>query len=79
MTRRGRPPNTWEPITTHREGGWLAPGRCGRPHLIGRNWRWWRCPVCAAFTRIERRRNSTDSINARQLQRLNLFYPEGDT
>lgn len=47
-------PPTWEPITTHPEGGWIAPGRCGRPHLVGRAWAWWQCPVCLARTERSR-------------------------
>jgi len=78
VTRRGRPPNTWEPIDRP-EGGWLAPGSCGRPHLVGGSWGWWRCPFCAAFTALERRRTSTTSINAKQRRTLNLFYPDKDS
>jgi len=71
-----RVPRHWEPIGGRPEGGWIAPGVCGRPHLIGEGWAWWTCPVCAAFTAIERRRNSTSQISDRQRAMLAHFYPE---
>jgi len=43
------PDNRRERIVTHEERGWIATGVCGRPHLIGRGWSWWRCPNCAAL------------------------------
>lgn len=35
-----------EPITG---GGWLTPGRCGKPHLEGRAESWWVCATCIAL------------------------------
>jgi len=53
------PPGRLEPITTHPEGGWIATGQCGRPHLIGGEWAWWwACPHCRQL----------DAIAARQAQ-----------
>lgn len=43
----------WEQITGRPEGGWIATGACGRPHLIGRGWWWWRCPTCEAIASRE--------------------------
>ena len=39
---------TW-PRADRREavpGGAIVPGICGRPHLRGGAYRWWRCPAC---------------------------------
>lgn len=43
-----------EPITTHRERGWIVTGRCGRPHLVGGGWSWWQCPACAGMSALHR-------------------------
>lgn len=63
------PPDGRERIEGRAEGGWIATGKCGRPHLIGRGWSWWRCKPCA-------RRESRDRILARQQAALAVFYPE---
>lgn len=61
-----------ERITTHREGGWLATGECGRPHLVGKNWAWWQCTACKRIA-------ATRRINASQAAMLQHFYPDGET
>ena len=58
-----------ERIVTHREGGWIVTGSCGRPHLVGKGWGWWVCPVC-------RRAATRDRLTAEQTRRAALYYPE---
>jgi hypothetical protein len=64
------PPDRRERIEGRWEGGWIATGRCGRPHLVGGNWNV-RCPVCV---RIQ----SATRINERQAATLAVFYSDPD-
>ena len=66
-------PQGRERIVTHSEGGWIATGICGRPHLVGGGWSWWVCPVCS--TPGMRRRLSTERITAQQRRLLAAYYP----
>ena len=67
-------PDTWEPITTHPEGGWLAPGYCGWWHLVGDGWSWWECPYCKKLTRHK----SVNAITKKQAAMLAHFYPDAE-
>jgi hypothetical protein len=62
------PADRREPITGRPEGGYIATGQCGAPHLVGAGWAWWRCPSC---TRLE----STQRISSPQRRMLRIFYP----
>ena len=49
-------------------GGWIVTGACGRPHLKGPSWSWWRCNPC-------KRAQATATLRAVDTIRLNLYYP----
>ena len=58
-----------ERIEGRPEGGWIVTGSCGRPHLVGRGWSWWRCP-------LNHRQASKDRISAAQRRLMAMYYPE---
>jgi hypothetical protein len=64
------PPDRLERITGRAEGGWIATGQCGRPHLVGAGWKFWACPTCLRLAAKQR-------ITDRQRRTLDLFYPTG--
>jgi hypothetical protein len=74
VTHRRKPPSAChrpERIDWTMGGGHLCTGPCGRPHLHGKPWSWWRCPICP---RIE----ATRALRAAERDRLALYYPEPD-
>jgi hypothetical protein len=60
---------TREAIAPQLGGGWLETGPCGRPHLRGPAWSWWRCRPC-------RRVEATRTLRAVDAIRLSLYYPD---
>lgn len=58
-----------EAIAPQLGGGWLETGPCGRPHLRGPSWSWWRCKPC-------RRVEATRTLRAVDSIRMSLYYPE---
>ena len=52
-----------------RPAGWLVTGSCGRGHLVGKGWSWWRCP-------LDHRQASKDRITAAQRRLMAMYYPE---
>ena len=60
---------TAEPIEP---GGALAPGPCGRPHLVGPVWSWWRCRTCAAL----RRYRSTVALREQAAALADFMYAD---
>jgi hypothetical protein len=57
-----------EAIAAQLGGGWIVTGACGRPHLKGPAWSWWRCKPC-------RRAESAATLRAVDQIRLSLYYP----
>jgi hypothetical protein len=58
-----------EAIAPQLGGGWIVTGGCGRPHLTGAAWSWWRCKPC-------KRAQSAATLRAVESIRLSLYYPE---
>lgn len=58
-----------EAIAPHLGGGWIVTGGCGRPHLTGAAWSWWKCKPC-------KRAQSAATLRAVESIRLAMYYPE---
>ena len=52
-------------------GGHMCTGPCGRPHLHGKPWAWWRCRPCIRY-------EATQALRAAERDRLALYYPPPD-
>ena len=60
-----------EAIAPQLGGGFIVTGACGRPHLKGPAWSWWRCKPCM-------RAQTAATVRAVEQIRLSLYYPDVD-